>query len=133
AGDPAPSPKKNEKNDDDKKMRPRRRENVAPAAAPQQNQPNKSASADEMLRSADLEVDQSVTRFDDSAPKFEERNQPSANQQQQNNNGGDGQQKNDGHREDRQQQARILNIKDFDGAITNEGVLELMQDGYGFL
>jgi transcription termination factor Rho len=25
------------------------------------------------------------------------------------------------------------NIKEFDGAITNEGVLEIMQDGYGFL
>jgi transcription termination factor Rho len=132
ADDPAPSPKKNEKNDDDRKVRPRRRENVAPAIAPQQNNANKAASADESLHSADLEVDQAVNRFDDSAPKFEERNQPSPNQQQ-NNNGGDGQQKNDGHREDRQQQARILNIKDFDGAITNEGVLELMQDGYGFL
>ncbi|HWA35068.1 MAG TPA: transcription termination factor Rho [Cyclobacteriaceae bacterium] len=131
AGDPAPSPKKNEKNEDEKKMRPRRRENVAPASAPQQNPTSKSASTDELLRSADLEVDQSVTRFDDSAPKFEERRQPPS--QQQNNNGGDSQQKHDGPREDRQQQARILNIKDFDGAITNEGVLELMQDGYGFL
>ncbi len=131
-GDPAPSPKKNEKHDDERKMRPRRRENVAPASASQQTSAQKPAASDEMMRSADMEVEQAPARFENSAPKFEERsNQAPSNQQ--NNNGGDGQQKNESPREDRQQQARILNIKDFDGAITNEGVLELMQDGYGFL
>jgi transcription termination factor Rho len=31
------------------------------------------------------------------------------------------------------QQVSTANFKEFDGVITNEGVLELMQDGYGFL
>ena len=35
-------------------------------------------------------------------------------------------------REDRSQQFRQA-IREFDGAISNEGVLEIMQDGYGFL
>src|SRR3954469_6871051 len=61
SGDPAPSPKKNEKteknerNDDDCKVRPRRRENVAPSVAPAQNHGNKATPANETLRSADLE------------------------------------------------------------------------------
>jgi len=135
AGEPTPAPKKNEKNEDDRKIRPRRRENVAPTPAPAQNHGNKATSANES-RSADLEIEQSAPRFEDAPSKFEEPvNQQQQQQHHGNNggNGGDGQQKNDGHRDDRQQQARILNIKDFDGAITNEGVLELMQDGYGFL
>jgi transcription termination factor Rho len=36
-------------------------------------------------------------------------------------------------REERPQIRREINIRDFDGAVTNEGVLEIMQDGYGFL
>jgi transcription termination factor Rho len=36
-------------------------------------------------------------------------------------------------REERQQQQQRPNIRDFDGAISNEGALEIMQDGYGFL
>src|SRR5690606_970538 len=36
-------------------------------------------------------------------------------------------------REERHPQQMKLSIREFDGAISNEGVLEIMQDGYGFL
>ena len=124
AEDTTPAKKQNE-DSGDRKMRPRRRENVAPATPEQ-----KELSADELLQTVDLDIDQSVTRFEEPQQKFEsappppqtqiqapDTNEPPAREFQQ----------------DRQQQARILNIKEFDGAITNEGVLELMQDGYGFL
>lgn len=111
----------------DRRIRPRRRENVAPPTVPDQ----KEMSSDELLKSIDLDIDQSVTRFDEPQPKFEEAQaQP---QQQQPPNTNELPIRNEPPKEDRQQQARILNIKDFDGAVTNEGVLELMQDGYGFL
>ena len=38
-----------------------------------------------------------------------------------------------GHRDKREPKHKKNNIKDFDGLIVNEGVLEIMQDGYGFL
>lgn len=38
-----------------------------------------------------------------------------------------------GQREKRDPKPKKNNIKDFDGLIVNEGVLEIMQDGYGFL
>lgn len=50
-------------------------------------------------------------------------------------NGGDRRdnRKNGGDRDRKQKQQYNQNIKDFDGLIENEGVLEIMQDGYGFL
>ena len=36
-------------------------------------------------------------------------------------------------RDKRDSKHKKNNIKDFDGLIVNEGVLEIMQDGYGFL
>ncbi len=126
ASNPAPA-KKNEEGE--RKMRPRRRENVAPAAA--QSPPKEKEKNAHELQTADLDTEQPVTRFDESTPKFEEPAQPES---QQSNNNGENQPRNEGPREERQQQSsRVVNIKDFDGAITNEGVLELMQDGYGFL
>jgi transcription termination factor Rho len=109
----------------DRKMRPRRRENVAPAAPPKQ----KDVTSQEMIQSADQDNEQSVTRFEEPQPKFEEPQPQSTHQPAPNITEPAPRE----FQQDRQQQARILNIKDFDGAITNEGVLELMQDGYGFL
>ncbi len=125
----APSKKQNE--DADRKMRPRRRENVAPPIVNIEI-PAVVMPSEERLQPANLENDQSVTRFEEPQPKFEEP-QPQPTTQQQPPNNSESQSRNDQQRDDRQQQARIMNIKDFDGAVTSEGVLELMQDGYGFL
>src|SRR5688572_17389592 len=109
-------------------MRPRKRENVAPNAPPAK--PEKELSADELLDSINVE-------FNSSVPRFEETEQPVPVQRQ------DPEPRNEIMREPRedrpqhpqQQQPQQVrpNIKDFDGAIANEGVLEIMQDGYGFL
>jgi transcription termination factor Rho len=104
-------------------MRPRKRENVAPNAP--SVKPEKELSSDELLDSINVDFDSSVTRF-------EETEQPAPVQRQ------DSQPRNENRepREDRpqqQQQQQRPNIKEFDGAIANEGVLEIMQDGYGFL
>jgi len=123
---PAPARKGTANQDDDRKMRPRRRENVTPPPAGRGQQ--KSAAADEVMRSADIEIEQPAPRYEDApptqtpAPAAPAPNTVSGHEAP--------------HREsqpDRQQQQRISNIKDFDGAVTSEGVLELMQDGYGFL
>jgi transcription termination factor Rho len=144
AEETAPSKKQND-DQADRKMRPRRRENVAPSQpAPKQ----KDVSSEELAQSVDLDIDPRVTRFDEPQPKFEQaqpqrpqqqKQQPAnSNDQQSHNNEqhpNNEQQptRNDNNQQDRQQAQRIVNVKDFDGAITNEGVLELMQDGYGFL
>src|SRR5436190_5190403 len=146
AEEAAPSKKQND-DQADRKMRPRRRENVAPTPpAPKQ----KDISSAELAQSVDLDIDPRVTRFDEPQPKFEQSQpqRPQQQKQQPNNNNNDQQpnnndqqpnssehqtSRNDNNQQDRQQAQRIVNVKDFDGAITNEGVLELMQDGYGFL
>jgi transcription termination factor Rho len=127
---PAPAKKAPASQEDDRKMRPRRRENVTPppAGRPQQ----KSAAADEVMRSADIEIEQPAPHYEDAAPAQPQAPAPApaaptpspvpahdAPPRE--------------FQPDRQQQQRIANIKDFDGAVTSEGVLELMQDGYGFL
>ncbi len=112
--EPAPSEKKSNSSDNDKnKPRPRRRENVAPPKK------EKELSSDELLKSIDIELDSSVTSFDQKKqdkekPKPSPQNRPEP-------------------REDKGPPKRENTIKDFDGVIANEGVLEIMQDGYGFL
>jgi transcription termination factor Rho len=120
-------PKKTE-GESDRKMRPRKRENVAPAVA--QPRVEKEISSEEMLKSLDFEVDQTVTNFDAPAEGNETQSDDAEAPPRSEN------------REDRQQQPnqnpnqqprRENLVKDFDGVVSNEGVLEIMQDGYGFL
>jgi transcription termination factor Rho len=112
----------------ERKLRPRKRENVAPAAAtPKQD--SLDFSSDDLLDNINLNFDSpsstsasSLDAKDDDAgieniiineePPRPERHYVS----------------------ERQQQHAIRQaIREFDGAISNEGVLEIMQDGYGFL
>lgn len=104
----------------ERKMRPRRRENVAPTPPPAAATPKDSDfTPDELLDSINIDFDNSMPNFDDSneTPNLMEEpvNERPA-------------------REERQHQpTNRLAIREFDGAISNEGVLEIMQDGYGFL
>src|SRR5882762_2911023 len=132
--EPSPSLKSepdNNQSEPERKMRPRRRENVAP---PVEAQPEKNLSSDEMLRSIDIDLESNVPRFDEPAKitptEFE------TNTQQPQEERPAMQEERSDFKEDRQQPQgpkRETNIKEFDGAITNEGGLEIMQDGYGFL
>jgi transcription termination factor Rho len=110
----APGSKKPVPAAEGRNMRPRRRENVAP-------KPEKDLSPDELLDSINVELDSSAPRFDDQPEAVPVASEPRQEVQ----------------REPRDErpvvQAPRPNIKDFDGAIGNEGVLEIMQDGYGFL
>jgi transcription termination factor Rho len=131
-----PEPKAEKTEAPERKMRPRRRENVAPPVAAAVSSAAKELTSDELLKSVQLELDQTVTRFDDvqepqeqvveqqpeninQQQKPQEESQPNPNQQQPN--------------QPQQQQRKENNVRDFDGVVSNEGVLEIMQDGYGFL
>ncbi|MBA4054190.1 MAG: transcription termination factor Rho [Marivirga sp.] len=105
----------------ERKMRPRRRENVAPT--PPVPKVDSDFSSDEILDSIDINFDSPTPAFNgntvteqESPNNIEDQPRPSRNEV----------------REERTQPFRPA-IREFDGAISNEGVLEIMQDGYGFL
>jgi transcription termination factor Rho len=129
SGEPKPT-KTNEPAE--RKMRPRKRENVS---TENQKPEEKEQSSDEMLKSLDLEVDQSITRFEETNPQEQPvtqtetpKEQRSEKPFQQNQNPNPNQ-----HPNQNQHQRKENLIRDFDGVVSNEGVLEIMQDGYGFL
>ena len=118
--------------DAERKMRPRRRENVAPPSpTPEQEQ-----SSEELLQSMDVDLESSMPRFDEpietptpssTAPAREVSEMRDENPRE------DRPEMRDTESNRGQMPRRENNIKEFDGAVTNEGVLEIMQDGYGFL
>ena len=73
----------------------------------------KEPTAEELLESFDMEFDESIASFD-SVKESEKGSQQRPDVK-------------------RDQKPKKTPIKEFDGAIENEGVLEIMQDGYGFL
>jgi len=121
-----------------------------------------SKSADEILESFDLEIDKKPASPDDK-PKKEEKKEskqsPSektqdkpVNKEREDKRGERDEKKGDredkkgekGDREDKRGERKDngfkskktihnTNVKEFDGVIANDGVLEIMQDGYGFL
>ncbi len=126
----------------ERKMRPRRRENVAPPVAAAASSAAKELSSEEMLQSIDLDISPSVTRFDEpveaTAPSAEAQETPAQSEQREErtyNNQGQNSNQNPNQNPNFQQPRRdnANNVRDFDGVVSNEGVLEIMQDGYGFL
>jgi transcription termination factor Rho len=117
-------------------MRPRKRENVAPKT----DKPDTELTAEELLSSITSELDAPIPSFEEpqSEIKITEaalpQQQPPQPQQipQQRHDGPPREPREPRERDERPQHPKH-NIKDFDGAISNEGVLEIMQDGYGFL
>ncbi|HLT82260.1 MAG TPA: transcription termination factor Rho [Cyclobacteriaceae bacterium] len=105
---PAPAPKSSSA-EPERKLRPRKRENVtAPARV------EREMSSDELLESINQELEASAPSFGDSDDGDDNGHHPA-------------------RVETREERPIKGNIRDFDGAVTNEGVLEIMQDGYGFL
>lgn len=120
----------------------------------------KSQTAEDLLESFDLEVDPSIVSFQDedqavvpevqsqaSEPEVKE-DKPADNEASPDRESPKGESNRSGvtdkadrpdrserpDRPDRNKKREIFNvIKEFDGLIENEGVLEIMQDGYGFL
>jgi len=120
-GDSGPTKKSNTEMPE-RKMRPRRRENVAPNPTP-----DKELSSEELLQSIDLDLDNSTARFEEPAEQTASFPETPAQHEKQ------VQRENEQRPEQPQPPKRENNIRDFDGVIDNEGVLEIMQDGYGFL
>jgi transcription termination factor Rho len=125
-----PKPKTTEQGE--RKMRPRRRENVATETSKPQE---KELSSEEMLQNMELEVDQTITSFENTneqeqpvteTPKEQREEKPFQQNQ------GPNQNQNPNQNQHQHQRKENL-IRDFDGVVSNEGVLEIMQDGYGFL
>jgi len=111
----------------ERKMRPRRRENVAPTPSPAAPAPKPETdfSSDEILDSIDI-------NFESSPPTFNNNNE---NESESSNTITEDQPRhirNEPRGEEKAPPYRPA-IREFDGAISNEGVLEIMQDGYGFL
>jgi transcription termination factor Rho len=131
----APAPKKaaSHEAEPERKMRPRRRENVAPAPKQESEE-----TSEDLLSSINLDFE--APKFEDKG-NFEEQpnniesqeQDPESNDQESYQPRGRQDREQRPEREERQQQQQRPNIRDFDGAISNEGALEIMQDGYGFL
>ena len=89
--------------------------------------------ADELLESFDMELDETFGKFGGEESKvIEKREKPDKSERTDHRVGSD--QRKDHRRERKDDQGHKKQaIKEFDGVIENEGVLEIMQDGYGFL
>ena len=86
------------------------------------------SSEDEVLESFNLDVESNDQKEE---AKPDKRNKP---QQRESREPRQKREPREQHsREQESEKKREASIKDFDGAIINEGVLEIMQDGYGFL
>lgn len=126
-----------ESGEPERKMRPRRRENVAPPQA-ESSSPKvekEEVSSQDLLNSLDIDMDTPSVRFDDNqttenvsepTPTFEQQPVRQESSLREGN-------ENQPPRHQHQNQKKENNIRDFDGVVSNEGVLEIMQDGYGFL
>jgi transcription termination factor Rho len=126
----------------ERKMRPRRRENVAPpvaaavSSAAKELAPEKEQPSEEMLPGMDLDISPNITSFDEpvETPAVQQTEnsqvQPREEKpfQSQNSNSNPNQNPNF-----QQPKSSANSVRDFDGVVSNEGVLEIMQDGYGFL
>jgi transcription termination factor Rho len=130
----------------ERKMRPRRRENVAPQAPKAEEQDNGGNGNEGNDANGNEDSFESIS-LDFNSPKFEENESFESKEVKEENFEApvrEGQERRDRregrdnregreNREEKQPQQPKPNIRDFDGAISNEGALEIMQDGYGFL
>ncbi len=105
------------------------------------NKPDSEKSADELLETLNLEIDTSITSFDQNDSKKETESPQTVEKPKR---GGDqSKQAEDRSKQSKEQAQReegkkkkaeyLQNLKEFEGIVENEGVLEIMQDGYGFL
>ncbi len=120
----------------EKKRRPRKRENVTekketPIIEAMVNDENKTAS--ELLDSFNIELEGAADTTKSASPpaSADEESKPELAKAVREEKAAPvkRERKEDG----RSRRKESSNIKEFDGAIENEGVLEIMQDGYGFL
>ncbi|MEQ8470738.1 MAG: transcription termination factor Rho [Marinoscillum sp.] len=120
----------------------KKRENVKDKPAPKREE----KSADDLLKSLDIEIEGAAsdkpkledTKSEDKEPRKQRENDPKAERPAKDQKEGSRDRDRDSRREQRgehkSKKAQFNeDVKEFDGVISNEGVLEIMQDGYGFL
>ena len=92
--------------------------------------PPEEMSAEDLLESISVDFDPSLVSFDHDSKSKKSKGKDREDQKAERQDRPERQE-----RQDRQEppKPKRPNIKEFDGAIENEGVLEIMQDGYGFL
>jgi transcription termination factor Rho len=96
-----------------------KRENVKKKDEKAEKTSTEDMSAEDLLESISVDFDPSLVSFENVPPRS---------------SGKEGESKGDDKKEKQEQKGpKRPNVKEFDGAIENEGVLEIMQDGYGFL
>ncbi len=115
----AESPKTETPKEEKKKKLSFKRENVKKTEEKAAEKSTDEMSADDLLESFSLDFDPSLVSFEKDSSKSD-KNEDTRKEEP---------------REKRfdQKKPKRPNIKEFDGVIENEGVLEIMQDGYGFL
>ena len=131
--EPAPAPKPASTpsaGEPERRMRPRKRENVT--AAPPKIEKDE-LSSEELLDSINAELDAPVASFEEQPTEQQEEANNEASTNESPRYEAPQREFREREREEQRPQRRESHIKDFDGAISNEGVLEIMQDGYGFL
>ncbi len=120
------------KKPDHKSKGPRKRENVKPQA--ETTETSEKAPADnseqDVLESFNLKVDNTKSKPAEKEKAREDKPQQKHNPRKSENAPAHPKEKKE---HDSDQKKKDASIKDFDGVIVNEGVLEMMQDGYGFL
>ncbi len=87
---------------------------------------------EELLESFDLDVDSNSVLFDNSKEKTAQTTEKPYKKERESRDNRDSRDSRD-NRKYENKHKRNNAIKEFDGIIENEGVLEIMQDGYGFL
>ncbi|MEX2335894.1 MAG: transcription termination factor Rho [Fulvivirga sp.] len=145
-------PKQDRPKADKPANRPRKRENVKMKKDKKEDE----LSSEEVLESFNIEVEDNSTAPEESAIKTapeaqpendsenkeveqkRERREPKARKEDRDDNKGRKDPNRDKvederKKDDSRNKRKESNVKDFDGVIENEGVLEIMQDGYGFL
>lgn len=114
------------------------------AAPKKEKKEVKEQSADELLESFNLEIDSKVDAKDSKSdakdtkdakertpkkPEKDSEKEPSSREEQQE----DRKRSRPDNQKANKKAIHNANVKEFDGVIENDGVLEIMQDGYGFL
>ncbi|MEO5601763.1 MAG: transcription termination factor Rho [Cyclobacteriaceae bacterium] len=125
--DDSASEEKGSDTEPERKVRPRRRENVAPTPPKKQIEISSDESDDSSDSFDSINID-----FENAVPKFDEKESFEEKPQRESSSSFNSQQRQE-PREEKAAQVQRPSIRDFDGAISNEGALEIMQDGYGFL
>jgi transcription termination factor Rho len=135
--DPGEAPQET-KEEPKREKKPKKRKNVTKESKPEAKAKGEDT-AEELLKSLDLELDTPSKPKKEGEKREREKNEEKSNKPQRN------REESDERREQREQREReraernakreehAKNIKEFEGIIENEGVLEIMQDGYGFL